>query len=715
MKRLVAVLLLLSVGVLRAQSVLTGTMLNPDGSGFTGRLIFSLAQTGSVSIISPCEGPALLVPVASVTVQVQNGVLVSPPTLTSSSCTQPLSIPYDVTAIDMNGNVLFTDQWLITGNPFDIGTAVSVNGTSGGGGSGGSVGSSAWGKILGTLSNQSDLWTALNARLPNSNPVFSGTLTGPAASISGTGTFGGLVVPCPSGTSCGPGGVAFPYNAGTPPSLPVDSVSILGPLSTVSQPYAIFLPNAASSGFMRMSAPSNQVGSIYGVQASLVGISASDTGPNAYAVDEGTDGTSTYVVNPAQPLVSLTAGAMVAFSPKTNNPAAPGITSVNVSGLGAKPILKLGHTVLVSGDITADTPAFMLYDGVEWELLNPQLVSSLGQGSWPDITDVMGTVTMNNTSSSGTTLNSLLSWVNSIGVNGIAGSFTTATAAGVTLSSTIVGSDLGILITNPQGVSIYLSGLYDVTSGQTSAAPTATNSSGSLFIDLTPEPVKFGTPNIDDIVTGSLAIGSYSFSATNTYTTLNVGTGTSSSSSVAVNIGNYAAAYAGASSNTSIWGELKIMGIKDAVPFAALDVKGNFIYTNVPILLQSTTTMLFTNGQVSSTFTAKAAAGTSPGTPVCVLACDNLSGTIDLTTGTSTAAGDLLDIHFGIIGGSVQFPTCSVSVYLLASPYTPLPVRATYFKDPDANYDVTLSVNVGTAPTAGTAYEVVYSGCSGWL
>lgn len=108
-----------------AQSVLSGTVSNPDGSGFNGRLVFSLAQNASASTLSPCTGPALIVSGESVMVTVSNGSLVSPPTLTSSSCTIPVGIPYNVTAIDSNGNVAFTDQWLISGNPFNVGTAVS--------------------------------------------------------------------------------------------------------------------------------------------------------------------------------------------------------------------------------------------------------------------------------------------------------------------------------------------------------------------------------------------------------------------------------------------------------------------------------------------------------------------------------------------------------------------------------------------------------------
>jgi hypothetical protein len=122
---LLAAVLVSCASLMGAQSLLSGTVSNPDGTGFNGRLIFSLAQAGSVSTFSPCVGPALDVPVETVSVVVTGGALVSPPTLTSSTCTIPVGIPYNVIAVDSNGNVAFTDQWIISGNPFNVGTAVS--------------------------------------------------------------------------------------------------------------------------------------------------------------------------------------------------------------------------------------------------------------------------------------------------------------------------------------------------------------------------------------------------------------------------------------------------------------------------------------------------------------------------------------------------------------------------------------------------------------
>ena len=118
-------LMLASALTARSQSLLSGSVLNPDGSGFSGRLIFTLAQNAAANTLSPCTGPALVMPNVPIVVTVSAGSLVSPPTLLASTCTLPVGIPYNVTAIDMNGNTVFNDQWLVTGSTFDVGTASS--------------------------------------------------------------------------------------------------------------------------------------------------------------------------------------------------------------------------------------------------------------------------------------------------------------------------------------------------------------------------------------------------------------------------------------------------------------------------------------------------------------------------------------------------------------------------------------------------------------
>lgn len=126
---------LLTFGTADAATQLTGTMNNPNGTGFTGTLLISISQQASIST-GACGGPLLVVPGVQVQVKLTNGSISNGPIfIYGSDCTQPVGVPYDVKAIDANGNVLFTDQWLITGATQDLGTVVSVqpgpNGTLG--------------------------------------------------------------------------------------------------------------------------------------------------------------------------------------------------------------------------------------------------------------------------------------------------------------------------------------------------------------------------------------------------------------------------------------------------------------------------------------------------------------------------------------------------------------------------------------------------------
>jgi hypothetical protein len=111
-------------------------------------------------------------------------------------------------------------------------------------------------------------------------------------------------------------------------------------------------------------------------------------------------------------------------------------------------------------------------------------------------------------------------------------------------------------------------------------------------------------------------------------------------------------------------------------------------------------------GSGTATFAAGAAAGTSPGTPTCTTShvCDSQSGTVSFTMGTATTTGIALTVTTSAT--RTNQPNCSVAMYLAASPYTAVPIRATYTT-------TTIVFNAGTAPTASTAYELVYSGCGG--
>ncbi|WP_420238562.1 hypothetical protein ACOBR2_02855 [Telmatobacter bradus] len=115
------------------------------------------------------------------------------------------------------------------------------------------------------------------------------------------------------------------------------------------------------------------------------------------------------------------------------------------------------------------------------------------------------------------------------------------------------------------------------------------------------------------------------------------------------------------------------------------------------------------NGGVGSSVAATLAAGTAAGTsPTIACAtshvCSALSGSVSLTAGTSTATGALLTITAAV--AHTNYPDCTANVALTASPYTQLPYQYSYTTS-------VWTLNVGTAPTASTAYTVTYH-CLGY-
>lgn len=103
----------------------------------------------------------------------------------------------------------------------------------------------------------------------------------------------------------------------------------------------------------------------------------------------GTDSgaANAYTLTPATPLVAYTSRMLAVFVPTANN---TGASTLNVSGLGAKPIVSVAGIPLVSGDLTAGRFYSCFYDGTSFRLDNvtqnyvDQLVIS---GTVPGVND----------------------------------------------------------------------------------------------------------------------------------------------------------------------------------------------------------------------------------------------------------------------------------------------------------------------------------------
>jgi hypothetical protein len=96
-------------------------------------------------------------------------------------------------------------------------------------------------------------------------------------------------------------------------------------------------------------------------------IGTQDTSPNWYAVGGGTAQAQTVTLSPAP--TALTPGLVVVWKPTAPNTAAAPTLAVN--GLNAKPITKCGTAALLASDLGMAELEIAVYDGTEFQLLNP--------------------------------------------------------------------------------------------------------------------------------------------------------------------------------------------------------------------------------------------------------------------------------------------------------------------------------------------------------
>jgi hypothetical protein len=108
------------------KTLLSGTLNNPDGTGFNGQLILSLAQQSAISSANGCGGPVFVPSTVQVIIKFVNGAMQNPPHIYGSDCTLPYGVPYNVIARDNQGNTDFTAQWLPMGVSQNIGNIQSV-------------------------------------------------------------------------------------------------------------------------------------------------------------------------------------------------------------------------------------------------------------------------------------------------------------------------------------------------------------------------------------------------------------------------------------------------------------------------------------------------------------------------------------------------------------------------------------------------------------
>lgn len=102
--------------------------------------------------------------------------------------------------------------------------------------------------------------------------------------------------------------------------------------------------------------------------AAATSLGAQDTGPGGYSTTTGLVNVLAATMAPA--VTSYVAGLEISILPNLANTTTT--PTINLNGLGAKNITKLGTAALVAGDLSTTAVAWMVYDGTQFQLLNPQ-------------------------------------------------------------------------------------------------------------------------------------------------------------------------------------------------------------------------------------------------------------------------------------------------------------------------------------------------------
>lgn len=94
-----------------------------------------------------------------------------------------------------------------------------------------------------------------------------------------------------------------------------------------------------------------------------------DANTSVYNILTAVAGTNTVTGNGPSTVTALARGQRFFFTPQNTN---TGAATLNVSGLGARPLNKQGSVALIAGDLVAGSTCIVFFDGVQYQVLNPQ-------------------------------------------------------------------------------------------------------------------------------------------------------------------------------------------------------------------------------------------------------------------------------------------------------------------------------------------------------
>jgi hypothetical protein len=182
----------------------------------------------------------------------------------------------------------------------------------------------------------------------------------------------------------------------------------------------------------------------------------------------GTD-TLTGTVSPT--VTAYAVGQIFAFVAAATN---TGAVTINISSLGAKSITRLGATALIAGDLIINSVAFIVYDGTQFQLLNPNTFTNItftGNATFAAYTE---TITASGTVGASATLSIVLGTV-------LTATLTSATPCTFTMPTATAGKSFVLLLKQPSSGSATTATFTGV-KWNSGGAPTITATVGKLDI-----------------------------------------------------------------------------------------------------------------------------------------------------------------------------------------------------------------------------------------
>jgi hypothetical protein len=204
------------------------------------------------------------------------------------------------------------------------------------------------------------------------------------------------------------------------------------------------------------------------VATDAINLSQLQNSTGTFLTATGTD-TITGTVTPS--LTAYASGQMFAFVVAATN---TGAATINISGLGAKSITRLGATALSAGDLIINSVAFIVYDGTQFQLLNPNTFTNLRVTGTATFAAYTETITASGTVGASATLAITAGTV-------LTATLTSATACTFTMPTATAGKSFVLLLKQPAAGTPTTATFTGVKWG-TTGAPTITATLGRLDI-----------------------------------------------------------------------------------------------------------------------------------------------------------------------------------------------------------------------------------------